>query len=104
MITRLGIQSGHDQYPLELEVNVDTVYKRYNIHEIIDHEGNPGYEYDVKEMTLLEYFRDALPENQLLNEESIGELSILIGEYQAQVDNTLAELSILLEEVKERDV
>ena len=74
MIKRKNVLCG-DNYPQELEINVDTVYRRYNIHPYTDAEGNQGYEYDEDEMTLLEYFREAVPNN----EKALGELSILIG-------------------------
>ena len=97
MIKRYNVKAGADYAIPELEVCVDTVYKRYNIHTYEDSDGNAGYEYDEDEMTLVEYFRDSLPENQTLTNEALGELSILFGLYQQEVDETLAELSILLQ-------
>lgn len=97
MITRRNVLCGA-QSPNELEINVDTVYKRYNIHPYIDNDGNNGFEYDEDEMTLVEYFRKTMPENQELTEKTLGELSTLFAVYQEQVDATLGELSILVEE------
>lgn len=61
--------------PQEVEINVDTVYKRYNIHTYIDNDGNQGYEYDEDQMTLLEYLRETVPNN----EKALGEISILLA-------------------------
>lgn len=101
MIKRYGVLTGGEVYPQELEINVDTVYKRYNIHSYVDSEGKQGYEYDMDEMTLVEYFRNSIPENQVLTEETLGELSILLGQYQEEIDKTLGELSILLAEASQ---
>jgi len=96
MIKRYNVLRQKDTNVPELEVNVDTVYKRYNIHTMIDSEGNENWEYDEDELTLVEYFRDSLPENQQITEQTLGELSILLSNYQQEVDSTLAELSILI--------
>lgn len=96
MIKRKNVLCGKESYPLELEINVDTVYRRYNIHEYINTDGIEGYEYDEDEMSLVEYFKDSLPKNQAITEATLGELSILLATYQEQVDQTLAELSILI--------
>ena len=53
-----------------LKEDINTVYKRFNIHEIED-----GYEYDEEQYGMVEYLRDALPQMQL----AIAELSALIG-------------------------
>ena len=99
MITRYGVKAGKDREIPELEVGTDTVYKRYNIHTYIDSDGNEGYEYDEDELSLIEYFKDTLPEDREITEKTLGELSTLFSLYQQQVDSTLAELSILLGEV-----
>lgn len=74
MITNYDVICG-DNYPQELEINVDTVYKRYNIRRYTDFEGNKGYQYDEDQMTLEEYFKKAIPEIQ----QALAELSILIA-------------------------
>lgn len=56
--------------PLPLEVNIDTVYKRYNIHQTEE-----GYEYDEEQYEMIEYLRDVIPQLEL----AIAELSALIG-------------------------
>lgn len=60
--------------PIELEVDVDTVFSRSNIHEI-EKDGETFYEYDEIQYTMQEYLRDCLPQLQL----AIAELSTLIG-------------------------
>lgn len=97
MISRREVHCGADK-PAELVIGVDTVYKRYNIHQYSDSEGIEGWEYDEDELTLPEYFREAFPEGQAISEAALGEFSIILAEYQEQVDATLGELSILLEE------
>ncbi len=101
MIHRKNVKCG-DTKPAEIEMSVDTVFKRTNIHQYSDSEGNHGYEYDEDELTLLEYFRESLPENQDITEETLGELSTVFALYQSQIDQTLAELSLLIEEVMDR--
>lgn len=55
-------------------------------------------------MSLDEYFRDSIPDNQILTEKTLGELSRVIAMYQEQVDATLGELSILLQEAISNNV
>lgn len=74
MIKRKDVLCG-DNYPQELEINVDTVYRRYNIRPYTDQEGRDGYIYDEDELTLLEYLREAVPNN----EKALGEISILLA-------------------------
>lgn len=90
MIIRYNVHSNNA--PKNFEINVDTVYRRTNIHTYIDNDGIEGYEYDEDELSLIEYFRDAVPQN----DESLGELSILFAAYQAQMDQTIAELSMIV--------
>ena len=103
MIKRFNVQCGVDK-PNELEIGLSSVFKRYNIHQITDAEDREGWEYDETEMSLDEYFRDSIPDNQILTEKTLGELSCVIAMYQEQVDATLGELSILLQEAISNNV
>ena len=96
MKIRHNVHSGNR--PQEVELNVDTVYYRTNIHTCLNDEGNEEYEYDEKELTFEEYFRKTIPTNQNITEETLGELSILFAAYQEQTDEAIAELSLALEE------
>ena len=98
MIRRYNVRCGINTPVQELQIDKDTVYKRYNIHICLNSEGEEEYEYDEDELTLVEYFRESVPRDQNLTEETLGELSILFSQYQQEVDKTLAELSILLGE------
>ena len=91
MIELKGVKGTQLKVP-KLEVNVDTVYIRDNIIEKQDEDGNKYWEYDEIQLTLAEYFKSIIPEN----EKAIGELSLLFSSYQSQVDSALAELSILI--------
>lgn len=91
MIELKGVKGTQIKVPT-LEVNVDTVYLRDNIIEKYDEDGNKYWEYDEIQLTLSEYFKNIIPEN----EKAIGELSLLFSTYQSQVDEALAELSILI--------
>ena len=96
MKIRHNVHSGNR--PREVELNVDTAYYRTNIHTCINEEGNEEYEYDEKELTLEEYFRKIIPVNQVITEETLGELSILFATYQQQTDEAIAELSLAIGE------
>ena len=96
MKIRHNVHSGNR--PREMELNVDTAYYRTNIHTCINEEGNEEYEYDEKELTLEEYFRKIIPVNQVITEETLGELSILFATYQQQTDEAIAELSLAIGE------
>lgn len=85
------VQGSQNEVP-KLEINVDTVYLRDNIVKKSNEEGNPYWEYDEVQMTLNEYFKKVIPDN----EKASAELSLLFSTYQAQVDSALAELSILI--------
>ena len=85
------VQGSQNEVP-NLEINVDTVYLRDNIVKKSNEEGNPYWEYDEVQMTLNEYFKKVIPDN----EKASAELSLLFSTYQAQVDSALAELSILI--------
>lgn len=74
MVKRKDVLCG-DNYPQELEINIDTVYRRYNIRPYTDQEGKDGYIYDEDELTLLEYLRETVPNN----EKALGEISILLA-------------------------
>ena len=91
MIELKGVRGTQIKVPT-LEVNVDTVYLRDNIIEKYDEDGNKYWEYDEIQLTLSEYFKNIIPEN----EKAIGELSLLFSTYESQVDRALAELSILI--------
>ena len=91
MIELKGVRGTQIKVPT-LEVNVDTVYLRDNIIEKYDEDGNEYWKYDEIQLTLSEYFKNIIPEN----EKAIGELSLLFSTYQSQVDEALAELSILI--------
>lgn len=91
MIILNGVRGTQQTVP-KLEINVDTVYIRDNIVEKYDEENNKYWEYDEIQLTFSEYFKRIIPEN----ENAIAELSALFSSYQEQVDNALAELSILI--------
>lgn len=91
MVEYKKVQGTQDEVP-KLEINVDTVYLRENIQKKIDSEGNPFWEYDEIQLSLMEYFKKIFPDN----ENAIGELSLLFSSYQNQVDSALAELSIVV--------
>lgn len=78
-----------DNPPLELEINVDTVYKRYNIVSTQDEEGRMEYIYEEDQYTIPEYLKEIAPQT----ETGLGELSALFAAYQAQTDQAIAELS-----------
>lgn len=81
-----------DNPPRELEINVDTIYKRYNISSFENEDGKIEYVYIEDQYTIPEYLKEVVPET----EESLGELSMLLAMYQAQTDSAIAELSIAL--------
>lgn len=91
MLVLNGVKGTQQTVP-KLEVNVDTVYIRDNIVEKYDEKNNKYWEYDEIQLTFSEYFKRIIPEN----ENAIAELSALFSSYQEQVDNALAELSILI--------
>lgn len=91
MIKIEKVQGSQNKVP-KLEINIDTVYLRDNIVKKSDDEGNSYWEYDEIQMTLNEYFKKIIPDN----EKASAELSLLFSTYQAQVDAALAELSILV--------
>ena len=59
----------------KIEVNVDTVYKRENIKQVEDAEGNKQWQYDETQYTLAEYSTMVLPEI----EAAIAEMSMLVS-------------------------
>jgi len=79
-----------------LEINVDTVYIRTNIQDIHTEEMPVLWQYDEIQMTIEEYLKQAVPENQDIADESIAELSMAFAEYQTQTDMAIAELSSLI--------
>lgn len=83
---------GTQEKVLPLEINVDTVYLRKNITKEKDEEDREYWQYDETQMSLIEYFRQVVPQS----EDAIGELALLFAAYQAQMDQALAELSIAI--------
>ena len=81
-----------DNPPLELEINVDTVYKRYNIVSIKNEEERIEYTYDEEQYTILEYLKEIFPETEI----GLSELSTLLAAYQTQTDQVIAELSMAI--------
>lgn len=77
-----------DNPPKELEINVDTVYKRYDIQSSETEEGRIEYTYDEEQYTIPEYLKEVVPQNEI----SLGELSMLL----AQIELAIAELSMAL--------
>lgn len=63
---------GTQEKVLPLEINVDTVYIRENIQP--DEE---GWIYDETQMSLLEYFRQSIPQTEETTDKAIAELSLL---------------------------
>lgn len=80
----------------ETEINIDTVYLRSNIHQVQDEEGNFLWEYDEQQLTVPEYLKIIVPQNQEISDNAITELLTLFVSYQEQVDNAIADLTILL--------
>lgn len=78
--------------PLELEINIDTIFKRYNINSFENEEGRTVYEYQEDQYAIPEYLCEIVPQN----EEGLGELSMLLAVYQSQTDQAIAELSIAI--------
>lgn len=78
--------------PKELEINIDTIYKRYNITSFINDNNRTEYVYTEDQYTIPEYLKEVVPQN----EECLGELSILFATYQMQTDAAIAELSIIM--------
>lgn len=68
----INVQSNSS--PSALEIGIDTVFERANIHTIT-RDDETIYEYDEKQYTMQEYLRDTLPQIEL----AIAELSALIG-------------------------
>ena len=81
-----------DNPPQELEINVDTVYKRYNIDSFINEDDRVEYLYDEDQYTISEYLKNIVPEN----EKGLGELTVLLAQYQSQIDSAIAELSLAI--------
>lgn len=80
----------------EIEINVDTVYLRTNIHQIQNEEGDSLWEYDEQQLTIPEYLKIIVPQNQEISDNAIAELLTLFSSYQQQVDSAIADLSTLL--------
>lgn len=80
----------------EIEINVDTVYLRTNIHKIQNEEGDYLWEYDEQQLTIPEYLKIIVPQNQEISDNAIAELLTLFSSYQQQVDSAIADLSTLL--------
>lgn len=78
--------------PRELEINIDTVYKRYNIDSFTNEDNRIEYLYDEDQYTIPEYLKEVVPEN----EKGLGELTVLLAQYQSQIDSAIAELSLAI--------
>ena len=85
MIHRVGVLCAKETKVLPFEVNVDTVYRRYNIESYVGPTNEEGWKYDEDELTLVEYLKEAVPENQELTNEALGELTILLTLYQQEI-------------------
>ena len=86
MVEYKNVQGSQETVP-QLEINVDTVYIRSNIHRIsvqMNEEEEPieVWEYDEQQYTIAEYLKKALPENQATTDAAIAELSMLIASMQ----------------------
>lgn len=81
-----------DNPPLELEINIDTIYKRYNIQSFTNEDNRIEYVYDETQYTIPEYLKEIVPQN----EEGLGELTMLLSQYQTQTDLAIAELSLVI--------
>ncbi len=87
--------------PLQLEVNVDTVYIRTNIRSITTTEATvesvniQEWEYDETQMTFGEYL-ETNKDFPSRADKALGELSVAVAEYQLQNDMAIAELSMAL--------
>lgn len=79
-----------------LEINVDTVYIRTNIRDIHTEEMPMLWRYDEIQLTITEYLKQIVPENQDISDTALAELSMAFAEYQSQTDEAIAELSIAL--------
>ena len=79
-----------------IKINKDTVYLRSNIREGVDDEGSPVWEYDERQLSLLDYIKEVFPENQATTDKAIAEIMLLFSAYQESVDTAIAELSMLL--------
>lgn len=69
---------------LPLEINVDTVYIRTNIQR---DEDNECWVYDETQMSLLEYFRQSVPETEEITDKAIAELSMLLLNINERLTN-----------------
>lgn len=72
---------GTQEKVLPLEINVDTVYIRENIQP--DEE---GWVYDETQMTLLEYFRQNIPQLEETTDKAIAELSLLFLSFNNRLE------------------
>jgi hypothetical protein len=86
------VMGSQEQVP-KVEINKDTVYLRDNVTKVKDEENNTEFwKYDEKQLTIKEYLRQLIPEN----DNAIAELMDLFCSYQLQNDEAIAELSVLL--------
>ena len=86
MVEYKNVQGTQETVP-QLEINVDTVYIRSNIHRTsvqMNEEEEPieVWEYDEQQYTIAEYLKKVLPENQATTDAAIAELSMLIASMQ----------------------
>ena len=90
------VQADYNYSRKPLEINHNKVYIRSNFKEIIDSEGNKCLEYEERQLTILEYLKEAFPESLITRDKAIAELMILLEAYQKQSDEAIAELSVLI--------
>lgn len=76
MIYLSKVQGTQERVP-PIELNVDTVYIRTNIVQKFNEDNLPYWEYEEKQLTFDEYFRQIIPDN----EQAIAELSQLFSAY-----------------------
>jgi hypothetical protein len=50
-----------DNPPKEIEINVDTVYKRYNITSLTNEDNRIEYTYEEDQYTIPEYLKEIVP-------------------------------------------
>lgn len=81
-----------DTPPKELEINIDTIYKRYNITSYENEDNRTEFSYEEDQYTISEYLKEVVPQN----EAGLGELTMLLAQYQLQTDLAIAELSMAI--------
>lgn len=82
-----------------VDINVDTVYIRSNITDIHTEEMPVLWQYDEIQMTVSEYLKKVVPENQNIADMALVELSMVFAEYMAKADAEIAELKGMVKNV-----